>query len=307
MTPVSIVRARVKSEVEKHLDKAAQTYLSDPLLAKVDFTAPAGEPALVGPDSVSWRIFKNPVSLFIGGVAAVILEFADPRVRTGVWDHTTFRTDPVTRLKRTGLAAMVTVYGARSVSERMIAGVNRAHQRIAGVTPCGQPYAATDPELLTWVQATAAFGFLEAYSAYAAPLSDEDRNRYYIEGQRAARLYGAINAPASLAEQRALFTAMQPRFERSDIIFEFLSIMKRAGAFPQPAQLAQHSLVRAAVDIVPREAREALGLGKAYGLRPFEGRIVRRMGKRSDRLKLRSGPAVQACRRMGLPEDYLYR
>jgi len=28
----------------------------------------------VSPESVSWRVFKNPLSLFIGGVAAVIME-----------------------------------------------------------------------------------------------------------------------------------------------------------------------------------------------------------------------------------------
>ena len=78
-----------------------------------DFLRPVGEAALVPADSISWRVFKNPLSLFIGGVAAVILELAEPRVRTGVWEHTTFRTDPIRRLRRTGLAAMVTIYGAR--------------------------------------------------------------------------------------------------------------------------------------------------------------------------------------------------
>ena len=38
-----------------------------------DFLRPAGEAALVSPDSVSWRVFKNPLSLFIGGVAAMRL------------------------------------------------------------------------------------------------------------------------------------------------------------------------------------------------------------------------------------------
>ncbi len=42
-----------------------------------DFLRPAGEAALVSPDSVSWRVFKNPLSLFIGAVAAVILELAE--------------------------------------------------------------------------------------------------------------------------------------------------------------------------------------------------------------------------------------
>ena len=48
---------------------------------RVDFEQPAGEPALVGPDSVSWQVFRNPVALFVGGIAAVLLELAEPRVR----------------------------------------------------------------------------------------------------------------------------------------------------------------------------------------------------------------------------------
>ncbi|WP_395074882.1 oxygenase MpaB family protein [Hyphococcus sp.] len=307
MLQLKPLRARVRGEVEAHLDKAAQTYFGDPALSKVDFSMPAGEAALVGPNSVSWRIFKNPVTLFIGGVAAVILELAEPRIRTGVWENTTFRTNPVGRLKRTGLAAMVTVYGARSVAEAMIARVNAMHANIKGATPAGAVFQASEPELLTWVQATAAYGFLESYSNYAAPLSDVERDRYYAESQTAAALYGATGAPASRAEQGALFEAMIPKLEASDIVFEFLSIMKRAEAFPQPVQLAQRSLVRAAVDLTPAPVRDVLGLDARYGLRPFEGRVIRRMARRADRLMLRSGPAVTSCRRLGLPDNYLYR
>jgi uncharacterized protein (DUF2236 family) len=107
-----------------------------------DFLRPAGEAALVSPDSVSWRVFKNPLSLFIGGVAAVILELAEPRVRTGVWEHTTFRTDPIRRLRRTGLAAIVTIYGARGKAEAMTARIRRMHDRVAGLTPAGEIYRA---------------------------------------------------------------------------------------------------------------------------------------------------------------------
>ena len=49
--------------------------------SSVDFRQPAGEAAS---DSVSWQVFKNPVSLFIGGVTTVLLELAEPRVRSGV-------------------------------------------------------------------------------------------------------------------------------------------------------------------------------------------------------------------------------
>ena len=64
------------------LELATRALLDPGDQSSVDFSRPAGEPALVSPDSVSWRVFKNPVSLFIGGVTAVIMELAEPRVRT---------------------------------------------------------------------------------------------------------------------------------------------------------------------------------------------------------------------------------
>ena len=56
---------------------------------KIDFETPAGERSLQHPSSLQWRIFKNQVALGIGGVAAVLMEFADARIRSGVWDHST--------------------------------------------------------------------------------------------------------------------------------------------------------------------------------------------------------------------------
>jgi hypothetical protein len=64
--------------------------------------------------------------------------------------------------------------------------------------------------------------------------------------------------------------------------------------------------VRAAVEITPAWARRRLGLVNA-GLRPWEAPLVRRAGALSDRVLLRSGPAVQSCLRLGLAEDWLYR
>lgn len=272
----------------------------------VDFSQPKGEPALAPPQSVSWRVFKNPVALFVGGVAAVILELAEPHVRAGVWQFTSFRSDPVTRLRRTGLAAMVTVYGARRDAEAMIAGVVRMHDKVSGLTDTGAPFRANDPELLDWVQATAAFGFLEAYHHYVRPLSAAERDRYYHEGREAAALYGATGAPKNEAELKALIRAMSPRLERSPIIFEFLDIMRRAPVFPMPLRPAQRLLVRAAVELTPQPIRRKLGLEDA-GLRMGERALVNLAGRFADRLVIEASPAVQACQRMGLPKDYLYR
>lgn len=289
------------------LDRIARNLVQPADGPQVDFTQPAGEEALVPPDSVSWRVFRNPVALFVGGVAAVILELADPAVRTGVWEHSSFRTDPRRRLQRTGLAAMVTVYGARSQAEAMIAGVVRRHERVRGHTPGGEAYRANDVDLLAWVQATAGFGFAEAYHRYVRPLRDDEFDRYYAEGAPAARLYGAIDAPASRANLTALFDSKRSRLEASPIVFEFLDIMRRAPVFPWPMRPLQRVLVRAAIGIVPDWVRERLRLGAQYDLSNWQVALVKQAGALSERILLRSSPAVQSCRRLGLPDDYLHR
>ena len=260
----------------------------------------------MGPDSVSWQVFRNPVSLFIGGVTAVILELAEPRVRHGVWDHTSFRTDPLPRLRRTGLAAMVTVYGARSVAEAMIAGVGRMHERVSGRTAAGAEYQATDPELLDWVQATASFGFLEAYDAFVRSVSDTDKDRFYAEGGAAAALYGATGAPRSRAELEARFAAMAGKLERSDTVLEFLAIMRRAPLLPAPLRPLQAMMIRAAIEITPAWTRERLGL-EGQRLKPWEARLIRSIALIADAVVVESSPASAACRRLGLSSDYLHR
>lgn len=272
----------------------------------VDFARPPGEPALVGPDSVAWQVFRNPVALLVGGVTAVLLELGEPRVRTGVWEHTSFRTDPLARMERTGLAAMITVYAARSVAEQMIAGVRRLHERVYGVTPAGVPYRASDPELLDWVQATASFGFLAAYQAFVRPLDAAACDRFYAEGREAARLYGATGAPTSEAELEALFATMRPKLERSEIVFEFLAILERTPILPGPLARLQASLIRAAVDRTPVWARELLGLDEPrWELHPWERRAVRSLGRLADRFVIPGSPPAEACRRLGLSPGVL--
>lgn len=271
------------------------------------FLQPLGEPALTAPDSVSWVVFKNPLALLIGGVAAVVLELAEPRVRSGVWAHSTFRVRPLDRLQRTGHAAMMTVYGPHSRAEAMIAAVGRRHATVQGVTPDGRAYRATDPELLDWVHATASFGFLSAYHAYVRPLEPSQRDCFYAEGRSAAHLYGATTAPRSEAEMLALLARMRPRLEPSDSLVEFLALMQRVPVLPWPLRWLQGLLIRAAVQAVPAALRQPLGLdGPRWRLSAWQRRLVCLAGAAADRVILDHHPAVQACRRLGLPRDHLY-
>ena len=267
-------------------------------MPRADFSLPAGEPGLTPAGSISWEVFANSVALFIGGITAVLLELAEPRVRSGVWNHTTFRTRPLQRMQRTGFAAMVTVYGPRSMAEPMIARIRSMHERVRGTTPAGEAYWANDPELLDWVHVTASYGFLEAFHHYVRPVDAQERDRYYAEGFAAAELYGATGAPGSEAQRVEQFERMLPRLEPSPIVFEFLEILHRTRILPLPMKYLQSMLIRAAIDLLPAEVRARLELGPEHDLGSFERKTIAWLGRAVDGLALAESPPRQAARRL---------
>lgn len=267
----------------------------------VDFSKPVGEASLVPPGSPQWRVFKNPVAFAIGGVAAVLLEFADARIRSGVWDHSVYKVDPIGRSKRTGMAAMVGVFGPASLARQVIGGVNRMHRKVSGATPGGEAYSALDPELLDWVSATAVFGFLEAYHRFVAPMPQAERERYYRDGEPVARLYGVQKPLATDADFFAMLDHLLPRFEPHEIIFEFLEIITSGRSAPAVPRFLHQALARAAVSILPPVVRNRLDLGAEFDLTWRDTLMIRAAGKLADRVRVPQSPAWQAAVRMGLP------
>jgi uncharacterized protein (DUF2236 family) len=136
------------------------------------------------------------------------------------------------------------------------------------------------------------------------PLSISERDHFYAEGTLAASLYRA-RAATSEAALEMRFGAMANQLERSDILFEFLAIMRSAPILPLPLRPLQPLLIRAAIDPTPHWLRTIVGLTD-HGLNAWEAGVVRQIGAFADRLVLETNPAVQACRRMRLPANYLY-
>jgi uncharacterized protein (DUF2236 family) len=266
----------------------------------INYLEPAGDPGLFGPASVTWRVLSNPVSVFIGGITAVFLELAEPCVRSGVWDHTNFREDPVGRMRRTGLAAMVFTYGCRRDAEAATSRVRRLHERVKGVTPDGQPYRANDPELLTWVYVTAGYGFLKAYLRYVnARLPRADQDRYYAESLNACRYYGVNWVPSSVAEVDRYFEQMRPRLRHHEIFEEFLRLISNVPVVSAATMPIQRLLIEAAIDLLPCWARELLQLQKRQPLRVAMRPLVRAVVTLAGYV-IRNGPPQRACLRMGL-------
>lgn len=261
------------------------------------FTRPLGEEAFVPLSGITAKVYSVPLTVYLGGIAAVILELAEPRVRHGVWDHSIFPTDPVLRLKRTGLAAMVTFYAARSVAERMIAKINQRHAKIEGHTDRGVLYSASDPELLTWVQSTAAWGFIGAYHRYKEHLSDDQWTDALGEAAPAARAYGVPKPPASKAALLQLIAETCPDLEPSETLHSFLRLMAETPTLPGLGRHLQPMFVRAAVALLPGQLADKLELGD-WRQRLGEKRFVRLLVAGSQLLKLRNHPRALAQQRI---------
>lgn len=284
----------------------AQRLAPPPDLARFDFENPVGDPGYFGPGSVTWAVFANPVPMAVGGIAATILELAEPRVRAGVWNHSTFRKEPFNRVQRTGIAALVTAYASRDQAERLTSRVRRMHDGVKGVTERGEPYHANDPELLRWVQVTAGWGFLEAYRRFVHPeLRPEVADRYYAEGVAVAPLYGlaAADVPTSKAAIDEYMEGMAARLEPSAVLEEFLGLV-RGVPFLLPIAAAQQVLVDSAIDLLPRWAREKLDLRTNRGARGMRIASLRVMAKVAD-WGLRASPAHKACFRVGADPSVL--
>lgn len=274
---------------------------------KIDYTIPAGEPAFTEPDSVTWRVFKNPVVGVVAGVCAVLLEFADSRIRTGVWEHSVFPTDPIGRAQRTGVAAAVGVYGPQDAARRVIQGVTNMHAKVKGKTPDGRVYAALDAELLDWVSATASFGYFTAYDRYVCKLSRQDELDFFAQGRAVSELYGVQDKIGSIEDFHIMLAKLEHDFEPHPINSEFLDIMRSGKAAKSMPLWIQRALAHAAIDILPASVREVLGLGREYDLTFVEKRAVKLMAWGAETFSDKKGPPAQACERLGLPRDFLWK
>ena len=69
----------------------------------------------------------------------------------------------------------------------------------------------------------------------------------------------------------------------------------------------QAMLIRAGIDILPKDVRDILGLDARFDLKNWERRLIVFIGRLSDRIRIPGSPQIQACQRLGLPANYLYR
>jgi uncharacterized protein (DUF2236 family) len=131
--------------------------------------------------------------LLVGGQRALVMQLAHPLVAAGVAEHSDFPARVLERLRRTLDLSLALIYGTESEAEAASAGIRAVHERVIG-TAVGRPYAASDPDLLLWVNATLVDTTLLVYERFVRTLTEGDRRRYYLETVDAAELFGIPRA-----------------------------------------------------------------------------------------------------------------
>ncbi|MGH8383221.1 oxygenase MpaB family protein [Pseudomonas sp.] len=269
-------------------------------LGQLDLENPKGDPGLFGPDSISWRVHGDFPSMLVGGISALLLQLLHPLALAGVWDHSNFRQDLLGRLRRTSQFISGTTFGATGDANWLIEKVRTIHLQVVGSAADGRPYAASDPDLLTWVHVAEVSSFLAAHLRYRNPkLSLAEQDAYYAEIALIAERLGARDVPCSRQQVTDYLQAMRPQLHADERSHEVVQVLLDA---PAPSRLAKpvaSLMLRAGIDLLPDWASAMLELQQ----HSLQRRFIR-LGINTTapvlRWAMRDGSAHRARRRMAI-------
>lgn len=227
------------------------------------FGGPPGDPGLIGPGSMTWRINGDIASVVVGGLGAIVMEILHPSVMAGVQDLSNYREEPERRGKTTFGYVVTTSFANTHAATRLINVVKKMHSQVNGTRPDGVPYRALDPELIGWVHTCIPWAIMTAYERYNEPLSEEEKDRYLAEQALIGRMGGADDIPESAADLRDYVEAMRPKLAvtaQTLEFFEFLMTMPFGVPLPGPLSRPMHRFqVEAGMSLMPAWARRMTG------------------------------------------------
>jgi len=288
---MEFIRTRIETQV------MSMTGLA---LGQLDMENPKGDPGLFGPEAICWRVHGDFPSMLIGGICALMLQMLHPRVLAGVWDHSNFREDMLGRLRRTGQFISGTTFGSTKDANWLIDKVRTIHLQVTGTAPDGTHYAASDPDLLTWVHVAEVSSFMAAHLRYLNPqLSLADQDKYYAETAMVAERLGAVNVPTSRQAIEDYLHRMRPQLECGERTLEVMRVLKDAPAPSRMAKPMGNLMMQAGIELLPAWASVMFGIRQTT----LKRKMIRAGINRSApvlRWAVRNASIHRAKRRMGI-------
>jgi uncharacterized protein (DUF2236 family) len=222
--------------------------------------APADD-GFFGPASVAWRL-SGDITGPLAGLRSLLIQALHPLAMAGVDQHSHWRQDPVGRLAATSAYLASVTFGDRATAEQAAARVRRVHEHVRGTDlVTGQPYAASDPELLLWVHAVLVDSNLTVNALLGTPLSPADGDRYVAEMIVAAELVGTPRdiVPATAAELERYLASVRPALQCTPAASEAMAyLLDPPGLESDIAEIWQ-DVRDAAITVLPDWTRQLYG------------------------------------------------
>ncbi|WP_282206735.1 oxygenase MpaB family protein [Kitasatospora fiedleri] len=226
------------------------------------------------------RTVHGDASMFVGGLAALLVQSLHPSAMAAVAAHSGYRSDPWGRLQRTSTFLAVTTFGTADDARAAVDRVRAVHARVRGTTAAGLPYRADDPHLLAWVHAAETDSFLRAHQVYGArPLDAAGCDAYVADTAEVAAALGVQDPPRDLAALAAVLRSYRPELARTAEARAAARFLLFRPPLPLPVRPAYGALAAAATGLPAPEHRALLGLPSdplsAAAVRPLGLAVVR--------------------------------
>ncbi len=230
---------------------------------------------LFGPGSVTWQLHSEP-SMVLVGILAATTQMLHPRVMRMIDQASTFRDQPESRGRQTGLYMMTITFGDEATARRAGATLRRVHQAVRATDPAtGSAYDAEEPDLLVWVQNTLTYSALTVFERYAPEkVTPADRDRYIVEQKVAGELLGIDPAalPSTFVELERYLEEVLPQLAAipESLWFRDMMTSRNGGggsAAPRRDQLVGRLVKDEALSMMVPVHRELFGIHIPRGRR----------------------------------------
>ena len=247
-----------------------------------------------GPESVTWRIHREPLAL-VGGLRALLLQALHPEAMALLYAKSDFQDDPWARLQRTAGYVATLTFAPTADVDAAAAHVRGVHTRLG----------IADPAQLAWVHACQVDSFLVAARAAGIRLSRADTDAYVEEQVRAAAMVGVPDdlTPRTADDLATYFGAVRPELRatkqaREAARYVLAPPMPVPGRYVLPARVGWSTISSLAVGLLPGWARRMYRLPPApgAGLATAAGMRALRRAVRTLPVRYREGPMYRAAK-----------
>lgn len=219
-----------------------------------------------GPGSASWAVHGGMPTM-VAGIRALLMQTLHPGAMAGVHDHSRYREDPLGRLSGTIQWLVTVTFADTALAQQESSRVGRFHDRVVGTyldaRGVEQPYAAGDPELLSWVHVVFTDAFLRSHELWGGDIPGGP-DRYVAEWAKAGELIGVVDPPRSEAALRAQLDGFRDAgiLKSDERVAEAVRFIRNPPL--RPAMMPAYRIMFAgAVASLPEEYRRMLGLRRS--------------------------------------------